>query len=68
MFAGEAGIITPPEQTGESLDAFRIALDELIAAANGGPQLEMDVRFGARVTAILAAAEESAKSGRTVTL
>jgi predicted dehydrogenase len=68
MFAGEAGIITPPEQTGESLDAFRIALDELIAAANGGPQPEMDVRFGARVTAILAAAEESAKSGRTVTL
>jgi hypothetical protein len=26
----------------------------------------MDVRFGARVTAILAAAEESARSGRSV--
>jgi predicted dehydrogenase len=68
MFAGEAGIITPPEQPWEPLDAFGIALDELIAAANGGPQPELDVRFGARVTAILAAAEESAKSGRTVTL
>jgi predicted dehydrogenase len=68
MFAGEAGVIKPPELPWEPITAFRIALDQLIAAANGGPQPEMDVRFGARITAILAAAAESAASGRTVTL
>jgi len=68
MFAGEAGIIEAPSLPWAPVEALGIALDELIAAANGGPPPELDVRFGATVTAILAAAAESAESGRTVSL
>jgi len=68
MFAGEAGILTPPELPLDPIEAFRNALDQLMAAANGGSRPGPDIRFGVQVTAILAAAEESAKSGRTVSL
>jgi predicted dehydrogenase len=66
IFSGSAGIISPPDLPWDPIEAFGVALDQLITAANGGPRPEMDVRFGARVTAILAAAEESARSGRSV--
>jgi predicted dehydrogenase len=68
MFAGEAGIRTVPEPDWEPITAYGIALDQLIAAAAGGPPVELDVRFGATVTAILAAAAESAETGRTVAI
>jgi len=68
VFAGEAGIRVAPELPWSPVQAFGIALDQLIAAAGGGPQPRLDVRFGATVTAILAAAAESAGSGRTVRL
>jgi len=68
IFTGTAGIISPPDLPWDPIEAFGVALDQLIAAANGGPQPAMDVRFGARVTAALAAAEESARTGRTVSL
>jgi predicted dehydrogenase len=68
IFAGEAGVVTVPEDSWEPADAYRVALSELIAAAGGGPRPELDVRFGAEVTAILAAAEEAAGTGRTVKL
>jgi predicted dehydrogenase len=68
VFAGEHGIITAPEQPWDPTAAFRVALDELLVAANGGPQPELDIRFGATVTAILAAAAESATTGRTIHL
>jgi predicted dehydrogenase len=68
IFAGEAGVITAPEQSWDPGVAFGVAVDELIAAAGGGPRPEMDVRFGAEVTAILAAAAQAAETGRTITL
>ena len=68
MFAGEAGFATPPELPWDPILAFGIALDQLIAAANGGPKPALDVAFGATITRILAAAEESARTGRTITL
>jgi predicted dehydrogenase len=68
VFAGEAGIRMAPEIRWEPIVAFQHALDELIASAAGTLRPAMDVRFGAEVTAILAAAEEAARSGRTVTV
>jgi hypothetical protein len=38
----------------------------LLAAAAGGPRPAMDVHFGAEVTAVLVAAAEAARTGRTV--
>jgi predicted dehydrogenase len=68
VFAGEAGVVTVPPQPWEPVSAFRVAVDELLAAAAGGPPSELDVPFGVRVTAILAAAAQSARTGRTVPL
>ncbi|MDT4990588.1 MAG: hypothetical protein QOH97_480 [Actinoplanes sp.] len=68
VFAGEQGIVTAPDLPWEPVIAFRLALDEVLAAASGGPRPELDVRFGATVTAILAAAAESAATGRTIRL
>jgi predicted dehydrogenase len=68
VFAGEAGLRPVPPQRWEPVEAFGVAVTELIAAAKGGPRLELDVQFGAEVTAVLAAAEESARTGRTVKL
>jgi hypothetical protein len=47
------------------VQALGRAIDELLAAAAGGPEPELDVRFGAQVTAILAAAQEAIRTGRT---
>jgi predicted dehydrogenase len=66
VLAGEAGIRTVPAPPWEPVTAYRTALDDLLAAASGGPPPAMDVRFGAEVTAILAAADEAARTGRTV--
>jgi len=68
VFAGEAGVWTVPEESWEPITAYGHALDQLIAAAAGRAAPEMDIRFGAQVTAILQAAEESARTGRTVTV
>jgi predicted dehydrogenase len=68
IFAGKAGVVVVPAMPWEPVLAFGRLLDELIAAADGGPQPQLDVRFGAQVTAILAAAEEAATTGRTVRL
>jgi predicted dehydrogenase len=68
LFAGKAGIRTVPEQPWEPATAYAIALDQLLAAAAGGPPVELDARFGATVTAVLAAAAESAETGRTVAI
>lgn len=68
LFAGEAGLRTVPAIGWEPIAAYGHALDQLIAAAAGGPRSAMDIRFGAEVTSILAAAEEAARTGRTVTV
>ena len=66
VFAGAAGVLTVPPQTWEPTAAFGFALDELLAAAAGKLRPDMDVRFGAQVTAVLAAAAEAAATGRAV--
>ena len=66
IFAGEAGVRTVPEIPWEPVTAYGHALDELITAAAGGAVPAMDIQFGAQVTAILEAAEEAARTGRTV--
>jgi predicted dehydrogenase len=68
IFAGEAGVVTVPQQPWEPVEAFGYALDDLLVAAAGARQPDLDVRFGAQVTAILAAAAEAASTGRTVSL
>ena len=66
VFAGEAGIAAVPQPDWDPVAAYAVALDQLLTAAAGGPRSSMDVAFGAEVTAVLAAADESARSGRTV--
>jgi predicted dehydrogenase len=68
IFAGEAGVVTVPQQPWEPVEAFGYALDDLLVAAAGPRRPDLDVRFGAQITAILAAAAEAASTGRTVTL
>lgn len=68
VFAGKAGVVATPAMSWEPVQAFGRMLDELIAAADGGPQSQLDVRFGAEVTAVLAAAAEAAATGRTIRL
>jgi predicted dehydrogenase len=66
IFAGDAGVVAVPTLPWEPVLAFGRMLDELITAAGGGPQPPLDVRFGAAVTAVLAAADEAARTGRAV--
>jgi predicted dehydrogenase len=68
LFAGEAGLRTVPPQPWQPTEAFRYAVDDLLGAAGGTRQPDLDVRFGAQVTTILAAAAEAARTGRTVSL
>jgi predicted dehydrogenase len=66
--AGEAGVRTAPNAPWDPVQALGRAIDELLAAAAGGPKPELDVRFGAQITAILAAAQEAIRTGRTTTV
>ncbi|HEU4350104.1 MAG TPA: Gfo/Idh/MocA family oxidoreductase, partial [Actinoplanes sp.] len=65
MFAGRAGVWNVPEIPWEPVTAYGHALDALLAAVRRGVVPEMDIQFGAQVTAILAAAQEAARTGRT---
>ena len=67
-FAGEAGVRVVPEMPWEPVEAFGRGLDQLIAAAAGGPASALDVRFGAEVTAVLVAAQQALAAGRTITV
>jgi predicted dehydrogenase len=66
--AGEAGVRTAPAAQWEPVPALGRAIDELLTAAAGGPASELDIRFGAQITAILAAAQEAIRTGRTTTV
>lgn len=59
---GEAGTALMPSGGG-ALDAFRSAVDALVASARTGEPHACDVRFGLRVTEILAQAEEQLHAG-----
>jgi predicted dehydrogenase len=66
VFAGEAGVRAVPEAEWLPTEALARAIDQLIAAAAGGPSPELDIRFGTEVTAVLEAAQEAVTTGRTV--
>ncbi|MET8507268.1 Gfo/Idh/MocA family oxidoreductase [Streptomyces sp. NPDC004787] len=59
---GERGKAVMPYWDG-ALDAFQAAVDALLEAARTGRPHPCDVRFGARLTEILAAAEAAATAG-----
>ncbi|MFG2502966.1 Gfo/Idh/MocA family protein [Streptomyces sp. NPDC048441] len=59
---GEAGTALMPSG-GVPLDAFRSAVDALVDAARSGRPHACDVRFGLRVTEILAQAQEQLPAG-----
>ncbi|MEV6596991.1 Gfo/Idh/MocA family oxidoreductase [Actinoplanes sp. NPDC051346] len=65
---GESGVAVVPPVPWLPVEAFGRALDALIGAANGGSPSPLDVRFGAEVVRILAAAADSIASGRTIKL
>jgi predicted dehydrogenase len=68
LIAGESGVRPVPHGEWRPQQALALAVDQLIAAADGGPKPELDVRFGAAVTAILVACQEAATTGRTVAI
>ncbi|MEV4347612.1 Gfo/Idh/MocA family oxidoreductase [Actinoplanes sp. NPDC049596] len=68
VFSGSAGVRVVPSAPWSPVDALKRGLGKLIAAAGGGPAVDLDVRFGAEVTAVLAAAQEAAATGRTVAI
>ena len=65
---GESGVAGVPPVEWLPVEAFGRAIDALIGAANGGPASPLDVRFGAEVVKILAAAAGSVSTGATVKL
>jgi predicted dehydrogenase len=68
VLTGDAGLRTVPRGEWAPAEALGRAVDQLLAAAAGGPRPACDVRFGAQVTAILAAAERAIAEGRTISL
>ncbi|MDI6097840.1 Gfo/Idh/MocA family oxidoreductase [Actinoplanes sp. NEAU-A12] len=68
VFVGEAGLREVPRGRWVPSESLGRALDQLIAAAAGGPRPACDVRFGAQVTAVLAAAERAITDRATVSL
>ncbi|MFF3325960.1 Gfo/Idh/MocA family protein [Streptomyces sp. NPDC002889] len=56
---GEQGTHTLPAAWGDGVDAFRAAVDGLLGAVRTGHAHDCDVRFGLRLTEILAGAEEA---------
>jgi predicted dehydrogenase len=67
-FAGEAGVRPVPDVEFDAVEMFGKAVDQLLVAASGGPASPVDVEFGVRVTAVLAAADQALAEGRTVRL
>ena len=66
---GEHGRETAPTGASDPVDAHSAALDALIEqASTTNPAHPCDVHFGARVVEVLAAAEESLRTGRRVAL
>ncbi|SDT77123.1 Predicted dehydrogenase [Actinoplanes derwentensis] len=68
VFSGEAGVLEVPSAEWAPGEAMSRALDQLLAAAAGGPASALDARFGAGVTEILAAAERSIADRATIRL
>lgn len=68
-FFGADGIQAVPSGTGSSVEAFRLAIDQLLEQIDSGSRDgRCDVRFGREVVAVLAAADTARTEGRTITL
>ncbi len=63
---GEHGWRSVPGGDRSAVEAFGSAVDRLLRQVRQGPGDPCDVRFGREVVAVLAAAEASVRSGRTV--
>lgn len=63
---GEHGWRSVPNGDRSAVEAFGSAVDRLLEQVRKGPGDPCDVRFGREVVAVLAAAEASVRSGRTV--
>ncbi|MFI5889096.1 Gfo/Idh/MocA family protein [Actinoplanes sp. NPDC051513] len=68
IFFGESEPRRAPDAQWRADQAFGRAIDQLIATAGGGPKSDVDVRFGAEVTAVLAACQEAITTGRVVAI
>ena len=68
VFYGVPGRASVPSVDIDPVQAFGRAVDQVVAGAAGGPQPVCDVRFGAEVVAVLAAADAAARDGRAITL
>ncbi|AXK32832.1 gfo/Idh/MocA family oxidoreductase [Streptomyces armeniacus] len=60
---GTGGVAALPVRESDAAEAFGRAVDALLASVRTGEPHPYDIRFGARVTDILARAEESLKAG-----
>lgn len=66
-FFGEQGIASMPNRSGSAVEAFQLAVDQLVGQVESGDRDgRCDVRFGREVVAVLAAAEAARAEGRTV--
>lgn len=66
LLHGEAGWLALPGFDGDAQASLGRAITQLLES--GGTEHPLSVRFGRQVVGVLAAAEESAREGRTVTL
>lgn len=68
-FYGEEGIESMPSRGSSAVEAFQLAIDQLVGQVDSGSRDgRCDVRFGREVVAVLAAADTARTEGRTVTL
>ena len=66
VFYGDDGVATMPDGETSRLEAFAVAVSQLVEnVAAGEPSHRCDVRFGRDVVAILAAAEAASRTGTT---
>ncbi|MEE6257215.1 Gfo/Idh/MocA family protein [Plantactinospora sonchi] len=69
VFHGENGIDVVPQRDAPAVEAYGLAVEQLLAEVDAGTRdHRCDVRFGREVVAVLAAAETAREQGRTVTL
>ena len=65
VFYGESGLAAVPAGDGTPVEAFTVAIDQLVRnAAEGTTRHPCDVRFGRDVVAVLAAADTARRTGR----
>jgi predicted dehydrogenase len=61
---GESGTAILPESETPAVEAFQLAVEELVVAAESGESHPVDVAYGTRVVELLASAEEQLNAAR----